>query len=1273
MTFTWIALPSKAETLPAGIFGLPEGVISSGGTAQWELLVAPDDSANGLKTTLTPERNIAWLDLAVTGPCQVVCGIAKIDWGADVEFLVDGISRAVEKYNQEFEIKLEVPAGKHVVRVAAIPSPDNQITSPTEVWISKLKISRVPVQSRLISALDSDLPWLNRGLWKVSTAIPDAFNNSSIRPSESPSEVRTGFTGPGYLDFRYMLGAAKADTGQDGTLRLDSDTDNSLFSYLYFEEQGWKEGRHWFPPGVQRVSFSMYGDKFSLVQSGLDKIRFTPSPIVSVTDALDASGVVWENDPVLPWVGTLRSPPADDLVVSPAVALDQSTTLATTLTGPGEFSFDWSYLHGSGDVELWVAGRQIHYPIYNSDTRVTIPLLDSTPTRIEWIVRDNQGSSSPSSRLLLDHVVWNPHPLTALAEALDTSEAVAWSTHAQLPFTGRPHPDAKNGTAAYIALKPGEESWLEATVNGPGRFDFWLRDAAGVTLPGYLWNYWSLSIDGVPVEISGHEWPQQWITGDGPHRIRLTFRHHTESGVEWITGAVDDVTWIPITQKSLAAASGLKSHLWHTGSRSPARGFSSSGRADDSAVVLNPLRGETSWAQTYVLGPCELSWDSALNRYIGDSTAQLIVNGARVTDFENHAWQRMRLSLPIGIHTVRWALKRNPATENDIPQQATKFSQVWQIGGMRLEKGLSPLALATDRASLYALETGDAGGRCVKQGAEDFWEPGLHTSLYFFHPSQTGKLTAKYQSAGADGQGWLQRDETQPDSFLASSGSNWLWHKSVLHPGGFSKWTFDPRGIPAAEVVYPRLDSLGFRTGLGVGLAEAIESPRQVISDSWIGRAHRNAPVGEDFAWSLLNRANSAASGKVILTGPAKVSYLWKIHGEGSLTLYLDGAQLPVPPPTDEWTKVEFSIATGKHTLEWSHVLGFPPPAAASTLYASEACLDGLTLLSTPPVNLTAAGTWNGNPVLTSNTISPDFLPWLPAAYREANGSWTEAVRVVSGGRKLQTIVRGPAVIEFRARCFQRYLANSSQRVSSSSVVVIGPGWDTVTKGHLLAVAVDNIDQIRVENSSGAWTSYALHVPAGIHQVTFRLMAVRSGSFSTFLEDATQPEIQAWVDDLQIQSSAKHYAQWATNQSLAITQSGKADDTDKDGISNFMEYAFGSDPRDSSSRPPDLAVVMHGPRFLTTYPSTNPQQTFISANNFYLFLKIPYLPAHVSGVIESSEDMVNWSIEPTVILRYPPYPNSLLFTGTPVNTSSHHFQRIDESLPNRFYRIAISD
>ncbi len=220
--------------------------------------------------------------------------------------------------------------------------------------------------------------------------------------------------------------------------------------------------------------------------------------------------------------------------------------------------------------------------------------------------------------------------------------------------------------------------------------------------------------------------------------------------------------------------------------------------------------------------------------------------------------------------------------------------------------------------------------------------------------------------------------------------------------------------------------------------------------------------------------------------------------------------------------------------------------------------------------------------------------------------------------------------------------------------VVIG-GERPQILGNFLAVDVGGTGMLRIPaNATGSWQNGAVHVPVGVHEVTFRLMTMESRFWGESIINATVPDLQGWVDDLRLVSPASRFQAWVIGQKLPPALAGQDADADGDGASNFLEYAFGNSPLDAGSRPQALAFGISNRGF--GLPHTE--------------LRIPYLPSHVSGSLESSSDLIHWQVEPTPLLHG--QPPTLWFAASN-SSSTYQALPIATDAPQKFYRIWISD
>ncbi|WP_264513384.1 hypothetical protein [Luteolibacter rhizosphaerae] len=1224
----------------AAAFPLPAGVVASGGPAPWQIVASPSTGTYAVRTNLTGTAPTASLRFPVNGPAKVVIGVNGTSF-ANFSITMDGLPLTVaETYLQYGKMILEVPAGQHLIEGVA-----KRFTGGEDgvVEVSRISIEPLAEPGDWLPATETNLPvLLTTGLWRTVTGMPDTEGNTTLLSDEDTGTVETAFEGPGFLDFRWFNDRTVHNSSFPPGFHMQSATNAGLYLVRWTsDESGWKSERVWFPPGLHRVkwSFAINGNQEN-PRFALDKIRFTPVLDVDLTEALDDPYLIWHSGPELPWVGTSREA-TDDFAVSPQLAAGEESRLATSVYGPGRIVFNWAtYGGGSGDSIQFLVNGVPRDLVFVSPDQVSIEIPEPGPALLEWVVSSLGGTML---RIHLDQVRWTSYSPDRLNEALDSLPGVRWTTSAATPFTFNLDPGAHGGSSAGAAVPLGGEAWLEATVDGPGSFDFWLRPLAGHEVPSNPWDFWELSIDGVPVVISGLTWNEQWITGSGPHKIRLTLRNPQGSGLDFAGGAVDLVTWNPAPALPLTQAAGLPKQKWKTDSRNPATGLGSGGRDGAPALLMRTLPNRSSWTQTVVKGPCLLSWDSHLrfNSDAGDSQVSLFVDGSRVLRLGEHEWQRMRLTLPAGSHTLRWVTE--PWDEEQPPPAAgdpQAFDAVWRLSGMTLVKGITPLSDALDAPGIFALEIGDEGGSLVMEGGQDAWALGLHAQLYFFSPAKTGPLSLRWGRPDFPSGGLLHSDHEGTSEIYSNPEPGWTEAIAMLAPGGYSRWAYDPESGETAPYLDGALTpNLKPRT-----LAQAIEAKAAVTGYGWLGFDSSQAKVGKDLAWSLLKYTNQENIALTTLKGPARVSFCWKKSGEGQLSLSVDGSVLPLPAPTGEWSQVEFDINAGEHALVWSHSIGTYEPHP-------QAWIDGLKSRKIPATSLAQAAAPAGGLELASDNPISGQVPWHPVALLDSDGRWTRAARVASGRKTLSTTITGPAMLKLSARCFDDF-AGSDHASASSRVIITVPGDRVTRMSQHLSISVGAQEKARVDASTkGAWQEVAVRIPAGTHEVSFRLMEVNRSFFADAVADATNTGLQGWVTALQVESPENHYAAWEASHGLPA---GSGDlDSDGDGSSNRMEYRFGTDPLSAGSMPPSLQIL------------PNPW----IRNDPRLLLRVPFLPMHSTGILETSRDLTHWEVSPEALRAY---PRGSSFFFAPVDTPTHQGVELPAE-DRRYYRLRFED
>lgn len=512
----------------------------------------------------------------------------------------------------------------------------------------------------------------------------------------------------------------------------------------------------------------------------------------------------------------------------------------------------------------------------------------------------------------------------SLPVALDTPNSVMWLTSEEHPFTGKRDAHAVNGSSARVLLKPGQRSWLEAMVHGAGNFEFLIRteDLTG------LWDLWTIEVDGKSVDWRQAGLPARFrlfVYGGGWHRIRFTI-HNPASSQGIYERALDDVHWRPAMHIPLSVASGLVDGSFLASGKLEPAGYNRMGRNGGRAIVLPPSRSASTLGMG-IEGPCELSWDSEIDS--GDfgyfSALSLEIDGVSNIYFWSHSWRRMRLTLPKGLHFLRWRNEQDfwrdeggSIVEADHTYAGGTF---WKICNMKIKPGISALADAVDAPTLYALELGDEGGKIVRIGGEKAWQPSRNTVLMIVDPSPVSKLSVRWGDPAAAGWGWIQSDGASSfvDQFVSKE-PGWLRHVVMMRRGASLEWYFRPiEFLGPDDFTPPVINRINVERISELHIESALDSEVSIKASGWVGREDPTAKSDGDTAWSLIYRPEGRNVAKATVVGPAKVSCWWKKAGSGRLRLYVDGLPVSSVEPGDEWSRVELAVNPGKHVVKWVH------------------------------------------------------------------------------------------------------------------------------------------------------------------------------------------------------------------------------------------------------------------------------------------------------------------------------------------------------------------
>ncbi|RYD27713.1 MAG: hypothetical protein EOP87_20735, partial [Verrucomicrobiaceae bacterium] len=323
-----------ATTLAAAV-GLPEGLLSVGDTSAWAIAPVAESDQYGAKTSLTENTREAWMELPVTGPAEVRVDYRQV-WPATLRVSSGGKVRwdsAEDDYYGK-QMVLELPAGEHVVRLAAgIQKWSTTTIRPGELTIAGIGV--IPLQSgKMLAAMDDEgEPWVSNGGWEMNRGPlrddPDSLGAVGVG-NVSSHRLRRTVTGPGTVTFWSYMEPVPA-----GSISLQwwNDLAEGSMRNSFDSEPGWQRTMLWIPPGEHAMGWEISGSAAQFSHMAIDGFGFQPALEMAIGEAAGLPQAEWRTDEASPWRGVVRED--GRVVASPAGASGTVSPLSTKLTGPG--------------------------------------------------------------------------------------------------------------------------------------------------------------------------------------------------------------------------------------------------------------------------------------------------------------------------------------------------------------------------------------------------------------------------------------------------------------------------------------------------------------------------------------------------------------------------------------------------------------------------------------------------------------------------------------------------------------------------------------------------------------------------------------------------------------------------------------------------------------------------------------------------------------------------------------------------------------------------
>lgn len=808
--------------------------------------------------------------------------------------------------------------------------------------------------------------------------------------------------------------------------------------------------------------------------------------------AASSAPLTWTTGGDLPWTAQSQAtaPEGSSLVQSGAIGHSQESWIETTVTGPGIVSWWWKLSSDPGAagrtgdlLRCEIDGQLIQQIGGEVSWRPISQTIGSGPHTIRWSFRRDATVSTGSNLAWLDRVAVSNVQPSLIAQAMDlpaTANLLAGGSELWQLQTTVTH----DGTDALKSppILDDEEAWVETTVVGPGVISFWWKVSSDGTSSSDGMNF---IIDGtVSNTIAGE---QNWVRVEKylngmEHKLRWRyFKNHTATAGD-DAGWLDEVTFTP--SPTLEAALDQ-----------PALSFSSGGAATwftetiagsahdgvDAARSGATTLGQESWLQTTVTGPGLLSfwWNVSSN---ASNFFEFFVDGEPYHAISGTpGWSQVTLTLPPGIHTLRWRYLKSVTTVTGA-DSGYLDEVTWQPGAPALAEavespgfglqfiGSSPWASqsTTTHDGTDALQSGPLATAGMTSRVEGMVQgPGV---ISFWWKSSCASTTVL-----AHGLHFRCDDQT----VLTINGErNWAQVQQIIPPGPhLLTWEFF-RPTSSAGSNSAWLDEISFQADSMVPLATALDGAgldwtSGGYNGSWSGFTSALAPDGVDLAASPPLGHSQFSWIETTVTGPGVIDCRWSLAAELDDLYYyqVDGDTIFTRAGNSAWVPTSSHLPAGPHKIRWHYAKDSSASESTDTAFLDAV---NFTATATPPLM--------------------DAVDNLTLPLHGFSSPWTRQTTTIRDGS--DAAQSGPIAD----------LGNSYMRTQ-----ITGPGtltyWWKVScaTGDALHFYQDGTSTRAISGTSGDWAQVTHAVPPGHHIYDWRYTKNGAGVAGS---DA------GWVDEI---------------------------------------------------------------------------------------------------------------------------------------------------------------
>ena len=495
--------------------------------------------------------------------------------------------------------------------------------------------------------------------WLAQTAVThdgvSALRSGPIADNSS-TYVETTVYGPGEVSFYWAVSCEKDYDG------LNFQLDGAVLDNISEQQPSWTQRTFavgWGPHVVRWVYHKDNSTAYGYDSGFLDQVTFSPTPLVSLEIAAASIPLPLRTYGDAAWFGqTATNHDGNSAARCGYITHNQSSTLETTVAGPGWISFAWKVSSEYADPLSFlvdgVAWEQIATEVDWTNRTFHIPWgLHTLGWRYQKDHNDNAGARGNAA--WLDEVAFTPVGLSDLATASGLISA-PWTSGGALPWFGQ-NEFTFDGTDALMSgpITHNQTSFVDTSFAGPGTLTFrWKVSSEDDDSLRFL-------LDGVEQIRLATEVNWTAVTNvvrPGSHAFRWQYVKDYNINAGTDAGWLDAVTFVPAPSLPVAVNAPLLN--WATSGDAawfPEMVTTHDGIAAGHSGDIGDHQSSTLTAT--VNGPGTLAYWWRVSSEYSDPLIFLVdgVEQARISG--EVGWTNLVFNVTNGTHTLSWRYQKD--------------------------------------------------------------------------------------------------------------------------------------------------------------------------------------------------------------------------------------------------------------------------------------------------------------------------------------------------------------------------------------------------------------------------------------------------------------------------------------------------------------------------------------------------------------------------------------------------------------------------------------